>query len=603
MRYNNDVFLMKPQSAIVLPMILRTKHIIFAFSIVFLLGFSSTQRVHAQTSPIESIEETLGVENLLLIKASISQALEVGRLGNHKFYDPPGMKAFYQSREFESVWLESSFFKQRKAESLLAAFEDSWKHGLNPNNYFIKDIRRLMDEAKGAERFQLDLLLSDALVRYGRDLSGMRVEPRSIGQLSKYWRQPLRGIDILDHVANSSDASKALEIMAPQGALYKSLQKELVRLYITPPEDSDTAHIYLSGLIRPGDSHKAILKVRERLGFNPDTALQGAYYYDDELAQAVMTFQKDSGLTPDGIIGSQTVKVMNMTRNDRINQILVNLERLRWVEPNKPSRYVMVNVPAAILWAVENNNVVLEMPVVVGRPKRPTNIFTTEITGIRFNPTWTVPPTIKKEDYLPKLQEDPYYLFDRGIELIDSENMTVDPGMINWSEKTWKEVNAMRMVQGSGSSNPLGLVRVIMNNPYNIYLHDTPTKSYFARSNRALSSGCVRMAEPLKFADFVLEKNDGWSAGRRDKLLARGRQADIPVEHPLPVYILYQTVWLGDRGQIVYGRDLYNHDATLLKELRKIGGLVFPVKAEDTQTAYLNGISPAAGIDLSPIPQ
>ena len=581
----------------------RSKHIIFTSCITILLGFSSAPQVQAQTSPIESIQETLGVENLLLIKASISQALEIGRLGNHKFYDPPGMKAFYQSREFESVWLESSLFKQRKAEALLAAFESSWKHGLNPNNYFVKEIRRLMDESKGAERFQLDLLLSDALVRYGRDLSGMRVEPKNIGQLSKYWRQPLRGIDILDHVANSSDASQALEIMAPQGTLYKSLQNELARLYITPPEDSDTAHIYLSGLIRPGDSHKAILKVRERLGFNPDAALQGAYYYDDQLAQAVMTFQKDSGLTPDGIIGAQTVKVMNMTRSDRINQILVNLERLRWVEPNKPSRYVMVNVPAAVLWAVEDNNVVLEMPVVVGRPKRPTTIFTTEITGIRFNPTWTVPPTIKKEDYLPKLQEDPYYLFDRGIELIDSDNMTVDPGMINWSEKTWREVNAMRMVQGSGSSNPLGLVRVIMNNPYNIYLHDTPTKSYFKRSNRALSSGCVRMADPLKFADFVLKKNDGWSTGRRDKLLERGKQADIIVEHPLPVYILYQTVWLGDRGQIVYGRDLYDHDAVLLRELKKIGGLVFPVKAEETKTAHLNGISPAVGIDLSPISQ
>lgn len=567
-----------------------------ATAVVLLTVSLPVSQATAQVNPLESVVEALSVENPLLMKTGITQALEAGKIGGQKFYDVPGMKAFYEARDYESAWLENSFLRQRKSEALLEAFEASWKHGLNPENYHITEIKRLMDEAKGAERFELDLVLSDALVRYGRDLTSMRVNPKSIGQRSKYWRAPLRAIDILDHVATNTDAKSALEGLAPQGKLYKALQKELAHLYKTPDTNPDLQNIYIKGFLKPGSSHKAVLKVRERMGFNPSAAIEGAYYYDDQLAQAVMSFQKAHGLTPDGIVGQHTIKLMNMSRNDRINQVLVNLERLRWVEPNKPSRYIMVNVPAAVLWAVEDNKVKLEMPVVVGRAKRPTNIFTTQITGIRFNPTWTVPPTIKRDDYLPKLQKDPYYLSDRGIELVDSDNMTVDPGLVDWNNKTWAEVNGMRMVQGSGAGNPLGLVRMIMNNPFNIYLHDTPTKSYFKRANRALSSGCVRMEDAQAVADFVLAKNDGWTAARREKIIARGKMSEVRAQEPLPVYILYQTVWLGDRGQIVYGPDLYGHDDKLLKVLTNMDGIVFPVD-EPTKTAQLTGGSPSSGVD------
>jgi murein L,D-transpeptidase YcbB/YkuD len=565
----------------------KSTNIFLFFGILVVLALSGTP-VQAQRNPLAIVADALSPENSILTQASITQALEIGHVDGQKFYDAPGMKAFYEARDYSSVWLASSFMRQRKAETLLKSFEASWKHGLNPATYRIEEIKSLMETAKGTERFALDLVLSDALVRYGRDLTGMRVAPKSIGQRSKYWRTPLRGIDILDHVANASDTRGALASLAPQGALYKKLQEELVQLYKTEDKVGKAQFISIQGIIRPGSSNKAILLIRERMGFVADSAPQGAYYYDDKLAQAVMAFQKGQGVRPDGIVGPQTVKLMNITNEDRINQILVNLERLRWGEPNKPERYVMVNVPSATLWAVEKGKVKFEMPVVVGRKKRPTNIFSAKITGIRFNPTWTVPPTIKRDDYLPKLREDPYYLTDRGIELIDKDNMTVDPGLINWEEKTWHEVNLMRMVQGSGRANPLGLVRVIMENPFNIYLHDTPTKSYFKRSYRALSSGCVRMSDPQKLADFVLAPNDNWSEERKKSILAKGKEKNIWAHKPLPVYILYQTVWLGAQGQIVYGQDLYGHDYKLLKELKKIDGVAIPTKGAAHQVAQNN---------------
>lgn len=541
---------------------------------------------YAMAQDVQNDVEAI-VEVSFAIPEAMAQAFETGEIDDIKLVDPKALKDFYAANEYRIFWQQQSFLNlgTAKYQPLIEAFENAWQHGLNTENYHLATIRRLQYSDDETDRLKLDLILTDALVKYGRDLSGMRVEPRAIGQRAKYWRAPLLAADVLGFVQENTDVGAVIKGVEPSGELYKALQKELVALYKTNPEASEFRAISVDGLLKPGTSNKAVLSVRERLGYDSNTAPQGAYFYDDQLAQAVMAFQQGQGVKPDGIIGPQTVKLMNITRDDRIHQILVNLERLRWVEPNKPERYVMVNVPSATLWAVDGDKVALEMPVVVGRPKRATNIFSTQITGIRFNPRWTVPPTIKRDDYLPKLREDPYYLTDRGIELVDKDNMTVDPGLINWQEKTWAEVNQMRMVQGSGHANPLGLVRVIMENPFNIYLHDTPTKSYFKRSNRALSSGCVRMMHPQDFADFVLEPNDNWSKERKEQILAAGKERNIWAHKPLPVYILYQTVWLGDKGQIVYGQDIYDHDYKLLKELNKIDALPVSQQGEVTMSA------------------
>jgi murein L,D-transpeptidase YcbB/YkuD len=563
--------------------ICRVGAVTVSLTLVLTLGLvlSGQSLSYAQVSNFKgaAVEETLQAESSLLVQTGITAALQAGHLGDVKFFDAPGMKAFYEAQNFSPIWVkQSSFFgrKTKTVEAILGVFEESWTHGLNPNHYHIDVIREMMSDLKNIDYFQLDLIVSDALIRYGRDMSAMRVDPKSIGQRSRYWRKALRGIDILDFLVEHDDVETALQSIAPQGALYKKLQDELVQLYNDGKDQEKQKKIVIKDIIRPGAKGKTVLAIRERMGFYADESFDGASYYDDSLVSAVMAFQHQHGLRPDGIVGRQTAKLMNITREDKIDQILVNLERLRWVEQNKPSRYIMVNVPSATLWAVEDGEVVMEMPVVVGRPKRPTNIFSTKVTGIRYNPTWTVPPTIKRDDYLPKLKSDPYYLSDRGIELMDG-GQTIDPGTIDWNNKTWAEVNAMRMVQGAGTTNPLGRVRFLMNNPFNIYLHDTTTKSYFKRANRALSSGCIRLQQPIELADFVLKPNEKWSTEKRDAILKKGKMREIYATEPLPVYILYQTVWLGARDQIVYGADIYNHDRKLLKELLKIDGIAVPV--------------------------
>ncbi len=554
-------------------MLILHKYLVSFITLVGLFFTFAIQPSHAQTKlPSMQDEQTVTtIAPTSLIEAAISNALEVGRLGKIKFSDTPGMRAFYQDRGYSPAWIKGSFINGAKTKDILAVFEDSWRHGLNPNNYHVAEIRHLLEKAEGTDQFELELVISDALVRYGHDMTGMRIKPSAIKQRSKYWRKPLLGYDVLTHMAKNTNTTDALHILAPQGNLYKRLQEELINLYKTPADNKKRSRLSAEGVIRPGSTSARVGIIRQRMGAGT-SAPKGKNYYDDGLAQTVMAFQRAHGLKPDGIIGAHTVKLMNMTRKGRINQVLANLERLRWVEPNKPERYVMVNVPSATLWAVDKGSVKLEMPVIVGRAKRPTNIFSTTITGVRINPTWTVPPTIKKDDYLPKLKNDPYYLSKRGIELM-SKGKTVDPGTINWKTVPWGTVNGMQMVQGPGKSNPLGRFRVIMNNPYNIYLHDTPNKTKFSRSDRALSSGCIRMSDPEKFTDFVLSPNSNWSESRKKQLLDAGKKIDVAAESPLPVYILYQTVWLGNGGQIVYGADIYDHDKQLIRELKKVGGL------------------------------
>ncbi|MCB1651440.1 MAG: L,D-transpeptidase family protein, partial [Alphaproteobacteria bacterium] len=318
------------------------------------------------------------------------------------------------------------------------------------------------------------------------------------------------------------------------------------------------------------------------------------YIYDDRLSAAVIEFQKQNGLKPDGIVGSQTLEILNKTNKQKIGQIIANLERLRWVEENKPDKFVVVNIPSATLWAVDGGKVQFEMPVIVGRKKRPTNTFVAQITGVRFNPTWTVPPTIKKEDILPKLKEDPEYLSSKGMELVSGvgENaLTIDPASVDWAAISEDDLKQFNMVQTPGSHNPLGQIRVLMPNRYNIYLHDTNERGYFSRASRAASSGCVRLKEPKKMADFIMRSGKSWNDAQMESLLGAGKMRDVFIKNPIPVYLLYYTVWINEKGELVYGNDLYGYDKKLIKMLSDIDGILIPVDNNGSIRAAMSGLN------------
>ncbi|MBI2233453.1 MAG: L,D-transpeptidase family protein [Micavibrio aeruginosavorus] len=497
----------------------------------------------------------LGGRGVLL--ASLSSWLQQGRIDTLAFMDADALRDFYAAREGRTLWIDTWGSDHERVEEILPVLEQSWRHGLNPDTYHVREITALRHAKLPTEKAQLELLASDGVARYVHDLTGFRLPPAAIRQEAGFWRKPMEARPVLDTIADRDDPAGILKSFAPRDALYARLQEELVAL----SENPDRAYerflpISFGGaLLHPGEFNKGVANLRGRLGLKHDPAYGPESKYDDQLAAAVMNFQRENGLEADGIIGSKTLALLNTGVEDKIEQIIVNLERLRWIEEEKPEKYVLVNIPSATLWAVEDGNVAFEMPVIVGRPERPTKSFITEITGVRFNPKWTVPPTIKAKDFLPKLIEDPAYLANKGIDvyqIVDGQRITLDSTAIDWTTVTREDLKSLRMVQAAGDNNALGRIRVLMDNPFDIYLHDTNAPEYFKKPSRAASSGCIRLSEPEKIADFILHDNDGWSEARRNALIDSGKTSEVTAAEKIPVFILYQTIWQDNEGRLVY---------------------------------------------------
>jgi murein L,D-transpeptidase YcbB/YkuD len=513
------------------------------------------------------------------VSLGVDATLDAGQVAGKRLFDVQALRDFYDARRGEGYWVRASGPYSR-AHDFAKVLTESWMHGLNPEQYHVSLIRDLLRSNKREDRAALELLLSDAFVRYARDLSGIRVDTSGLRTDDKSWLQPITARSALSYLEQETRLNRILERVEPQGRTYKILQKELVRLSRAGEEDyTHVLPIEFGGiLLRPGERHGRVPDLRLRLGVEPQTA--DARLYDDRLAAAVIRFQREHSLIDDAILGSGTLQILNRTNEGRKKQIIANLERLRWVPEKKPDRFVVVNVPAATLWAIDNHKVVFEMPVMVGQPVRPTETFVTEIEGVRFNPDWTIPPTIKRYDVVPRILKNPNYLADKGIELIRGHGAnarTLEPSSIDWASISSKELNALRMVQVPGDHNPLGRIRILMPNLFNIYLHDTNHPEYFDEPARAISSGCMRMKYPEKMAEFIMDKESDWSSDDMQRILDTGKKTDVMIKHKLPVYVLYYTVWTDSRGNIVYGSDIYNQDRRLIEKLESIDGIHVPV--------------------------
>lgn len=507
---------------------------------------------------------------------SLDGALVAGQVDGRKFADRAALQAFYADRGYAPFWLAGRGLSS-KAQALVSALQESWTHGLNPAHYNLGRIERLLQEGTPSALLETDLLLTDALVRYSSDMTGMRVNPGRLNLNAGFHRQPVAAQQILAQVRGAGSMDRFLSALEPQGTLYNKLRKELVAL--AQDEDRERESVlpldFGGRAVYPGQAHSGVPALRFRMGLSETP--EGSRIYDDRLAAAVIKMQRAQGLEADGVIGPRTLAVLNQSRQGRMEQIVANLERLRWQDQERPDRYAIVNIPSKTLWAVDEGRVAFEMPVIVGKPARRTPEFNTWITGVRFNPSWTVPPTIKRQDMLPGLQEDGDFLSKKGLQLYRAgKSGSLDAAAVDWNNVGSRELSDYRMVMAPGESNPLGRVRIIMPNDYNVYLHDTNHHELFKGDDRALSSGCIRMSEPEKMAAFVLEQNKDWRPDMMKDVLSSYRTREFAAEQKIPVYIVYQTMWLNAGGGLVYGEDLYNRDRQLIEELKRSGYLWIP---------------------------
>ncbi len=530
----------------------------------------------------------LAVSCLFLINAGGAPAHAIDGLKYHSLIDN-----YYNTQSISSLWLDRRGNPNRNTDTLITYLENSWQHGLKPDNYHLQDIKNYLDSDKNVAPRFFDQMISDAYLRYVRDMTGMRIDASLIEQNAKYWRRAIDTKWLLDQAASDVSMQSLLDGLEPQGPLYGRLKEELVAVLQKPEDERPPLILTQTKTLHPGSTHREFVPVLRKFLNVPAEDWQ-KNVYDDELVQAVVRFQQNNNLKADGIVGPQTLRLMNKTPRDKVHQILANMERLRWLDPQKPEKYILVNIPSATLWAIENGTIAHEMPVIVGRKQRPTLSFTSEITGVRYNPTWTVPKTIKKEDYLPLLKKDATALISKGIDIKEKTDdgwISVDPTLINWATVTDKTVGQYMMVQNPGPTNPLGQIRILMPNQYNIYLHDTSTPEYFRSSDRTVSSGCVRMKDPEAIANFILSDNSNWDETFTQRMLAKGKMTDISAQNRIPVYLLYLTIWINEDGSLTYGPDTYEWDTLMISQLynhKKLPAYNFSVKNTNQTLAYIN---------------
>ncbi len=485
---------------------------------------------------------------------------------------------FYARRDFEPAWNDAA-----RVRELLALLAASPEHGLDPADFFLDQLKSLAGTTgDAAQRAGLDLLRTEALVRYGYQRRFGKVNPAELEPAWNFERGFADGADpvnVLAEAIASPSLTTYLEERVPGGPWYTYLKAALAR-YRSIAAAGGWPAVAEGAVLHAGDRDSRVAALRERLRLEGDLATGDpapldADVFDEALAAAVRIFQGRHALAADGSVGRQTLDALNLPVAARVDQLRMSLERVRWLAGGAPETYVVVNVAGFRVGYVRDRRLLWNSRVVVGRAARQTPIFRGSMTYVELNPTWTVPPTILREDILPKIKQDPGYLRRENISVIDAGGRVVDPLSVNW--KAYSRSVPYTLRQGPGPENSLGRIKLMFPNPHSVYLHDTPAKALFERSERTFSSGCIRVEDPLALAQLVLD-DPAWTRATLESAIAKGKTRRISLNQPVPVLLVYLTAVAGPDGKTQFFGDVYKRDASLLRALNGPVRLVLPAR-------------------------
>jgi len=478
---------------------------------------------------------------------------------------------FYTQRQYRPAWLTDAGLASWPAD-LLLALAAADREGLRATDYPIDELQQQLNAAQNnAATFSvtqwadLELRVTDTWFTYGTHKLGGRLNPHRI---DREWGIEDHNRDLVPVLQDALTRNQAIDVLAtlaPPHSGYERLRQALVD-YRTLEDNGGWPKISAGVKLAKGSRHERVRQLRARLLASGDLAAEIAAQdtlFDDALSQAVKRFQRRHGLTVDGIVGPQTLAALNIPVTERTQQIELNLERWRWLPDDFGRRHLLVNITDFTMSVIEDGRETFGTKVVVGRTKRPTPIFNADMSYVVLNPMWYVPYSIAVKDKLPKLRRNAYSLAGQQIRVYSGKR-EVDPGTVNWHQVSAKNF-PYRLRQDPGPSNALGRVKFMFPNPYSVYLHDTPSRNLFARDQRTFSSGCIRVAEPIELAEYLLKDNPRWN---RKKILSatRGkRQRTVHLAEKIPVYLLYWTAWVDEDGTVNFRDDIYQRDRRLAR--------------------------------------
>ncbi len=476
------------------------------------------------------------------------------------FRAAPDLSCFYDRRSYAPAWINEKGVRP-DADDLIAALADAPADGLDPERYRLADLRQRLAQTRATASLgdlaELDLRLTDAFLRFAADLSSGAVNPQLI--------YPDCEIDIpetdlstaLEKALAAGRVRPALADLAPPHAGYKALKAALAQTRSLAAHGGWPA-VPDGPPLRPGDRGERVAALRARLEASgelapnavPEPPATGPRdLFDAPLQAALIKFQDQHGLDPDGRVGKGTLVALNVPIEQCIRQIEVNLDRWRWLPHDLGERYIMVNIAGFGLDVVEAGRPVLSMRIVAGKPTTRTPMFTGTMKNIVLNPYWNVPADIVRKEVVPHMQRDPAYAEKEGFEVTTGKGGGVE------------------VRQKPGGKNALGRVKFLFPNRFDVYLHDTPSRSLFSRTVRGFSHGCIRIEKPVELAEYLLKDDPAWPPKRIAAVLARGKEAWVTIPKPLPVHLVYWTAWVDDAGTLQLRDDLYGRDKPLMDVL------------------------------------
>lgn len=509
-----------------------------------------------------------------IIKAGLSTAYSSAEKGTRTYEQTQKLYFFYGARHFEPIWLKQeadgkvSF--SPNAEKIIEVFKNAEREGFRPSDYLTPDLDVTAAGTDPAKLAALETAFSASAIKYAQDAYGGRINPRAVDKEWSITPKKINEAEILVQLAASTEPDKILLGLSPTQKEFLGLKAALAKFYDETVIDAAVT-IPDGKLLKPGMKDERVTLLRQRLNVAepdiPETAGTTATVdinYDDALVAAVKDFQEGLGLNADGAIGPATIAALNGGSATTKEDIIANMERWRW-EPNDYGDFqVTVNIPEFRLWIMDHGRVAHTTRVVVGRPQNQTPVFNDEIEHIVVNPYWNVPPSIATNEIKPHLLANPGYLASQNMEML-SGGKVINASAIDWTQTN---INNFHIRQKPGGGNALGQIKFLFPNEHDVYLHDTPSKSLFARSFRAYSHGCVRVENPMDFAAALLALEPSIKVATIEKMIG-DKEKWLNLETHIPVHISYFTLRVDDDGKIRSYGDVYGANKRLIELLNQ----------------------------------
>jgi murein L,D-transpeptidase YcbB/YkuD len=465
------------------------------------------------------------------------------------------VETFYQNHNFAPLWFEHGVVNAR-AKAAIERLRVADADGLD-----LKDYKLPSFDAVGADALaEAELKFTVTMLTFARHLQAGRFPQSRVGKDIEMPQVPPDPAVVLTTIADASDVAKALDEFSPPHEGYRRLKAKLAELRgANGPEEEKFVRIPEGPSVKPGGNDARIPLLRKRLNvIGEDDSLR----YENDLVAAVKAFQKGKAVNADGVLNANTVKLLNggapPRRAESVDTIVINMERWRWLPRDLGKAYVMVNIPDYQLRVVKDGHLHWSTRIVVGKPNLQTPLLSAQMKYITVNPTWNVPPSIINNEYLPALAQDPTVLDRMGLKLVNNSDGTV------------------HIYQPPGDGNALGRVRFNFPNRFLVYQHDTPDKHLFAHDTRAYSHGCMRVQDPPKYAEVLLNlvrPTEGWTAERIKKMYGSS-EVDIQFPTTIPVNLTYQTAFVDDEGRLQIRRDIYGYDGRMQSAIKNERGMV-----------------------------